>query len=210
MKIVNKVDISSWKRNEHYHFFRKFNQPFFGITTLINCTEAYAYCKSYKVSFLEYYLHKSLLAVNQIREFRYRIQGDEIHEYKQISGSITVLRLDETFGFAYFDFHTDFKSFALGIRSAIQQEKMAKGLMVKDDQNDIIHYSILPDIQFSGLQHAQMLCTGDSIPKLVFGELIFNNKQVALPISIHVHHALCGGIHVSKFLNLFQNLMQII
>lgn len=211
MEIINKnkIDINCWKRKDHYNFFKSFEQPFFGITAAINCTEAYAYCKAYKTSFFLYYLHKSLLAVNQVREFRYRIEHNEVIEYAHISGSITVLRSDETFGFAYFNYEPDFKTFANNAKAAIDLEKSGSGLRLKADCNDLIHYSVLTGINFSSMQHAQMFSAGDTVPKIVFGRMRMENGQVLLPLSVHVNHALCDGFHVSKFLDIFQREMQI-
>ncbi|MFD0941534.1 chloramphenicol acetyltransferase [Pedobacter boryungensis] len=203
------IDISQWKRQDHYNFFRNFQQPFFGVTSEINCTQAYRFCKSYKVPFLMYYLHKSLAAANLVREFRYRIQGDNVIEYAQISGSITVLRNDETFGFAYFNYHKDFGTFAKEAQLAINSVRMDTGLKLESTLDSIIHYSILPGIRFSSMQHAQMTGVTDSIPKIVFGKLSELNDQVLLPVSVHVNHALCDGLHVTKFFETFATQMKI-
>lgn len=211
MEVVNKyrVDISSWKRREHYNFFRTFDQPFFGITKRINCTEAYRYCKSYNIPFLSYYLHKSLSAANHITEFRYRIEDEQVVEYGRIAGSITVMRRDETFGFAYFNYYPDFRTFTEEATAQIRSEKIASGLNLRPHTNDLIHFSILPEIEFSSMQHAQMLKGNDSVPKIVFGQLIFNEGKVLLPVAVHVHHALCDGLHVSKFFKEYEKLLRV-
>jgi chloramphenicol O-acetyltransferase type A len=54
-----------------------------------------------------------------------------------------------------------------------------------------------------------MLVAEDSVPKIVFGKLIFKDGQVLLPISVHVNHALCDGLHVSRFLEEYAQRMQI-
>lgn len=203
------IDISTWKRKAHYNFFRTFEQPFFGITSMINCTEAHSYCKAYNVPFLLYYLHKSLSTANHIKEFRYRIEDQEVVAYTQISGSITVLRNDETFGFAYFNYYPVLKKFINEAQNSIKSEKLAAGLKLKPNATNLIHYSILPGISFSSMQHAQMLGAGDSVPKIVFGKLVFKDGCVLLPVSVHVHHAVCDGLHVSKYLEEFERSLQI-
>jgi chloramphenicol O-acetyltransferase type A len=204
-----KIDLAQWKRKEHYEFFKGFEQPFFGVTVHLNCTEAYHYCKAFHTSFLFYYLYKSLQAANQVREFRYRIEGSEVMEYSNISGSITVFRKDETFGFAYFDYADDFQTFATQAKQQIDQEKLSCGLTIKPDLHSLIHYSVLPGIAFTSFQHAHLLSVGDSVPKIVFGKLRFETGQVLLPVSVHVYHALCDGFHVSQFLESYQKLLNI-
>lgn len=203
-----KIDLANWKRRDHYNFFRKFDQPFFGISTEINCTKAYQYCKAYHVSFFVFYLYKAHSAVNHIQEFRYRIEDNEVFEYHEVSGSITVLRKDETFGFAYFEQQPNFDQFMQETRNSIELEKNLSGLKLKSQSNGIIHYSVLPLIKFNGMQHAQVLGANDCIPKIVFGKLDFRNGQVFLPLSIHVHHALCDGLHIGRFIEYFQKQME--
>lgn len=203
------IDTTQWKRKAHYNFFRNFQQPFFGVTSEINCTQAYRYCKAYKIPFLMYYLHKSLAAANLVGEFRHRIQGEQVVEYAKISGSITVLRSDETFGFAYFDYHKDFGKFAEEAGRAIDLERSASGLKLETGMDSIIHYSILPGIRFTSMQHAQMTGSSDSVPKIVFGKMSEHSGQVTLPVSVHVNHALCDGLQVSRYFDTFTNLLQI-
>lgn len=205
----HKVVISEWKRKEHYQFFKQFEQPFFGITAELNCTKAYRYCKAYGVPFFLFYLHKSLCAVNQVRELRYRAEGEEVFEYESISGSVTVLRADETFGFAYFDYNPGFTEFAEETKKAVNAEKLAKGLRLDFTLSSLIHYSVLPGISFTSLTHAQLLSAGDSVPKIVFGKLAFRGGQVFLPLSVHVHHGLCDGLHVTRFLDVYQKYLEL-
>ena len=207
--IKHKIDVLNWKRKAHYSFFRGFEQPFFGINTEVNCTKAYQYCKSYKVPFFLYYLHKSLVAANKVRELRYRIEQDEVVEYESISGSITVLRLDETFDFAYFDFSPRFDQFRKTTGPAIEACKTTKGLRLEAGHTGLIHFSILRGIRFTSMQHAQALKGNDSVPKIVFGQIEHRSGQTFLPLSIHAHHALCDGLHVEKLVKNFQYEMEL-
>ena len=59
-----KINLETWNRKEHFLFFKQMEEPFFGITTSIDCTIAYQKAKELGVSFFTYYLHKTLIAVN--------------------------------------------------------------------------------------------------------------------------------------------------
>jgi chloramphenicol O-acetyltransferase type A len=210
MKTDNKykINLDQWKRKPHYEFFKTFQQPFFGVTANVNVTEVFHYCKSYKVSFFLYYLHKSLCAVNRVEAFKLRMENDEVTSYSSISGSVTVRRLDETFGFAYFPFSKDFGEFSHDTKAAIDEEKVAKRLELRSEAG-IIHFSVLTGIVFTSVQHAQSLCAQDSVPKIVFGKVYQEGSRVMMPISIHVHHALCDGGDVTSFLEIYQEKMKI-
>ncbi|WP_159473225.1 chloramphenicol acetyltransferase [Dyadobacter sp. 3J3] len=203
-----KIDIENWKRKEHFDFFRSFEQPFWGITTEVDCTRSYQYCKENKIPFSTFYLYKSLLVANQIPEFRQRIENGDVFEYGKISGSVTVLRENETFGFANFKFEKNFELFREALESQILTEKQNLGLKPDFSLNSLIHYSVIPLVRFSSFQHAQKTDTEHSVPKIVFGKYYKNENGMFLPISIHVHHALCDGVHVGKFVKAFEKEMQ--
>lgn len=202
-----KIDIENWKRKEHFDFFRSFEQPFWGITAEVDCTDSYEYCKEYKIPFSTFYLYKSLLVANRIPEFRQRIENGAVFEYEKISGSVTVLRENETFGFANFGYHEHFYLFRNELESQVSEEKSRYGLKPDFTLNSLIHYSVIPLVRFSSFQHAQKMDTEHSVPKIVFGKFHKIEKRLFLPISIHVHHALCDGVHVGKFVNAFEKEM---
>ena len=99
-----KLNLVTWNRKEHFLFFKQMEEPFFGITTTIDCTKAYEKARELGVSFFSYYLHKTLTAVNEIESFRYRIIGEEVYIFDQINASATVLREDNTFGFSLMEY----------------------------------------------------------------------------------------------------------
>ena len=75
-----KIDIHKWKRREIYRFFKDYDEPYYGITVDLECTAAYEYAKSNKISFFLYYLYLVLKAVNQTdlhdRNLVYRCMGN--------------------------------------------------------------------------------------------------------------------------------------
>ncbi|HMX59624.1 MAG TPA: CatA-like O-acetyltransferase [Chitinophagales bacterium] len=46
-----RIDIDNWNRKEHFLFFSKFEEPFFGVTIKVDCTSAYKKAKEKGVSF---------------------------------------------------------------------------------------------------------------------------------------------------------------
>lgn len=199
-----KITIASWKRKAHFEFFKTFTNPFWGITVPVDCTHAYHYCKANNIPFSSFYLYASLKAVNQIPEFKYRIEGQDVFEYEKIAGSVTVLRENETFGFANFPFDPDFAVFRKKLEAILAAEKLNTALLPEENPIQVVHYSVLPLAHFTSYEHAQNQNKTDSIPKIVFGKFQESGKQLILPLSVHVHHALCDGIHVGKFVKLME------
>jgi chloramphenicol O-acetyltransferase type A len=202
-----KLDLNSWNRKEHFLFFKQMDEPFYGITTTIDCTKAYANAKALGISFFSYYLHKTLSAVNAVENFRYRIIEDEVYVFDVIDASATVMREDKTFGFSYMAFSEDIKEFAQIVQTEIDRIQTTTGVFTREYPDNLIHFSALPWINFTSLSHARSFTWPDSCPKISFGKLTDENGKKIMPISVHVHHGLVDGYHVGLFLEQLQVLM---
>lgn len=203
------LDIENWPRKEHFHFFRQFEEPFFGATVDIDCTKAYANAKTVNVSFFSYYLHKTLVAVNTIESFRYRISDDQIYICDQINASATIGREDGTFGFSLIEYNPDFTVFATNTSNEIERIKSTTGLFTRTFNDDnVIHFSAIPWLDFTSLSHARSYTFPDSCPKISFGKMkIADNGKRTIAMSVHVHHGLMDGLHLGQFVDCFQELM---
>ena len=202
-----KVDINSWNRKDHYHFFSKFTEPFYGITADVECDFAYHQAKTNKQSFFLTYIHKALQVANDIQAFRYRIIDDVLYEYEMIDASPTINREDGTFGFSYLKFHQNFETFQLESKKEIEIIKASKRLFPKETSENVIHFSALPWIKFTSLSHARHYDITDSCPKISFGKLFEKDNKLHFPVSVHVHHALVDGRDVGLFFENFEKLM---
>ena len=201
------LDIDTWNRKDQFRFFSQFEEPFFGITVQVDCTEAYAYAKANNYSLFLYYLHLSLKAANQIEPFRYRIVEGDVYRYDTVHASPTINRPDGTFGFSYMDYHPDFASFAAAAQITMEEVRNSTGLIPAVSGENVIHYSSIPWIHFTGLSHARSFSFKDSCPKISFGKMMEVNGRRIMPLSIHVHHALMDGFHVGQYIDLYQQLL---
>jgi chloramphenicol O-acetyltransferase type A len=201
-----KINLETWNRKEHFLFFKQMEEPFFGITTPIDCTIAYQKSKELGVSFFTYYLHKTLIAVNAFECFRYRIIDNEVYIYDTIDASATVLREDKTFGFSLIEYNDDLLKFEENTKNEIQRIQNTTGLFTRDFDINLIHFSALPWINFCSFSHARSFTFPDSCPKISYGKMTEENGKRTMPISIHVHHGLMDGYHVGEFVNYLQEL----
>ena len=131
------LDLENWNRKEHFLFFKQFEEPFFGLTVEIDCTKAYATTKQLGTSFFVYYLHKTMVAVNTIESFRYRIIDDAIYIYDTIDVSATIMREDNTFGFSLIEYSPDFDVFAANTFQEIERIQNTSGLLPENFQTII-------------------------------------------------------------------------
>lgn len=202
-----KLNLETWNRKEHFLFFKQMEEPFFGITITVDCTKAYEKAKEFGVSFFTYYLHKTLVAVNSIEPFRYRIMDQEVYIFDKIDVSSTILREDKTFGFSQIEYAEDIKQFAENTKNEIARIQSTTGLITREYSENIIHFSALPWINFTSFSHARSFTWPDSCPKISFGKMMEENGKKTMAMSVHVHHGLMDGYHVGEFLTFFQDLM---
>ena len=203
------LNLENWSRKEHFHFFRQFEEPFFGATVEIDCTKAYAKAKLSNTTFFIYYLHKTLAAVNATESFRYRISEDQIYVYDQINASATISRADGSFGFSLIEFNPDLAVFSANVLTEIERIQTTTGLFTRTFPDDnLIHFSAIPWLDFTSLSHARSYTFPDSCPKISFGKMkIAENGKRTMPMSIHVHHGLVDGLHLGEFVDYFQKIM---
>lgn len=202
-----KLDIESWNRKEHYQFFKQFDEPYYGVSVKVDCSIAYQKAKALGVSFYNYYMHKCLVAINAIDNFKYRIEAEEVWCYDHIGVSATVLRADKTFGFSYVKFEADFELFNVLLNQEIARVKETTGLFTTGEVPNVVHFSALPWINFTFISQASHSEFADSCPKFSIGKLVDEHGKKFMMISIHVHHALVDGYHLGLFYDQLQVLL---
>lgn len=199
------LDIDTWVRRDHFHFFRRFEEPFFGVTVQVECTHAYQHCKAQGIPFFLYYLYQSLAAANETLPFRYRIgENGEVWIYDTIHASPVINRPDGTIGFAYMNYHSSLETFLPAAQAETERVRHSAGLVPAVSGEAVIHYSALPWINFTAVSHARSFSFPDSAPKITFGQMTNHEGQRQMPMSIHVHHALMDGSSVGEYLTRFQ------
>ncbi len=199
------LDIATWNRRDHFHFFRQFEEPFFGVVVQLDVTKAYKTAKELGDSFFLYYLHASLTAANSLEAFRYRIENEtEVFLYEKVNASPTINRPDGTFGFSYMDYYADYQEFATEAKKEIERVQNNSGLELTASNDNVIHYSSLPWLSFTSISHARAFSFKDCIPKISFGKMTEQNGVKTMPVSVHVHHALVDGFQVGQFAEIFQ------
>lgn len=203
----HKLNLDTWNRKEHFLFFKQMEEPFFGVTTRVDCSKAYAKSKELGVSFFTYYLHKTLRAVNAIENFRYRIIDHNVYIFDRIDASATIFREDKTFGFSLMEYDDNLTVFAEITRKEIARIQNTTGLITRDFEINLIHFSAVPWVDFSSYSHARSFSWPDSCPKISYGKMVEENGKKTMAISVHVHHGLVDGYHVGQFLTLLQELL---
>lgn len=203
---MKKIDLGTWNRREHFEFFSKMQSPFFGVVAEVECTNTYMKAKESDVSFFASYLHKSMVAVNLVKELKLRIIGEDVVEFETIHAGTTIGRQDGTFGFAFIPFKPNFENFNRELQEEILAIKNSTGLRLNNDdiKQDLIRHSTFPWSTFTGLLHPSNLDRKESVPKITFGKAKNREGKIFLPVSVEAHHGLVDGLHIARYLEEFE------
>ena len=204
MSTYKTIDIETWNRKKTFQYFNDFELPYFNITANVDVTLLKTFCKEHKLSFFLSSLFYSLRAIHQVEEFRYRWQNEQLVCYDRVDAGSTILLDDNSFGFCYFPLTDTVDEFNRHGQELITVAKKKNNFEPKDGANDVIHYSVIPWIEFTGVQHARRTSRTDTIPKIVFGKNFKTNDISKMPVSVEVNHAMMDGYHVGKYFEIFQ------
>ncbi len=202
---MKKISLENWPRATHFNLYKDFDHPHFSLTTNVDITKLYLYAKREKLSFFGVMLFYVMKTVNQIPEFKFRIRFNEVVEHDMIHPSYTVLGDDDLFCFVTTNYQDDQDLFLNDVDNDIDCAKIHSNLEDVPGKDDLIYISSLPWISFTSVTHAFDTKKPDSIPRITWGKFFELDSKIIIPLSISVHHALCDGIHVARFLKTLEN-----
>lgn len=209
MSVARRLDVERWVRRDHFRLFRDFERPHWNVCAPLEVGRLAERCRRPGgPRFGLALFHLSLAAANQVEELRYRLRDDGVAVHERVGGGTTVLRPDGTFGFAYFDHRERWRDFAPAAAAAIDGVAAGPPGLAQRPGDDLIRYSVLPWIAFTSFAHARDADPADSIPRIVFGRRHGPAGRERVPVSVEVHHALVDGLHVGRFFERFQELVE--
>ena len=171
------IDINTWERKENYEFFLGFQNPTISITSEVECAGAKARAKAAGESFFLHYLYAVLRAVNEIPEFRFRIDAEGRVVYFDHVDMLTPIKVKENGRFftIRLPWNTDFQTFYTTAKAIINDidpngnpydmEKVGG-----KDLLDVILLSATPDLYFTSLTCTQEHRHGSNYPLMNAGQ----------------------------------------
>ena len=193
------IDMSTYKRIDHFNYFKGLANPFLGLTCDVDVTDLVKYCKDNNLSFYLTFIHVVCLAANSIEEFRQRVENDVIVEYDECGTSHTEDSKDGKY--CYCTLYHD-KEFGEYIEYACRQRIACKNLdsIEEDEDVDGLYFvSCIPWLKYTALIQPSDK-TVDSNPRFTWGKYELDDKgRLLMPISVLCHHGLVDGRNIAKF-----------
>ena len=200
------IDINTLERKENYEFFLGFQNPTISITSEVECAGAKARAKAADESFFLHYLYAVLRAVNEIPEFRFRIDAEGRVVYFDHVDMLTPIKVKENGRFftIRLPWNTDFQTFYTTAKAIINDidpngnpydmEKVGG-----KDLLDVILLSATPDLYFTSLTCTQEHRHGSNYPLMNAGKAILKEGKLVMPLAMTIHHGFIDGHHLSLF-----------
>lgn len=202
-------DITGWPRRGTYDHFLSYAHPWFSVCVRVDAAPLkQAVGERGGIALALHWC--ALKAMQPIEAFHLRFAaGGALQRIERLHAGTTVAKPDESFTFAVLHADDDFASFARRGRLSMDAARAGQPPPEPDPaDNTLVHCTTLPWLHFTSFTHAREATQGGDNPKLAFGQLRAEGPHLWLPLSVDVHHALVDGLHVGRFVQGFEALLQ--
>lgn len=194
------LNTHTWARREAFEYFRGFDKPYFNVCVRLDAAPLKGAAAAHGASFSLACHFIALRLANLHEPLRYRLEGGRVRIFEAVHGSTTVLRDDESFGFATLLHTPDFGAFCAQGSAAMAAVRSGQQPFEPDvEQAALVHFTTLPWLHFTSFSHARNWGREDAVPKIAFGRLQAEGDRLWLPFSVEVHHALLDGLHLGRY-----------
>lgn len=202
-----KINMTTWNRREHYAEFSAMSCSF-SITVDIEVSNVLQVLKKQGYKFYPSMIYLLTNAVNQVPAFKMGMKEGELIEWNRIHPSYTIFHPEsETFSSLWTEYHADISQFMMNYNLDYQRYQRDLAFSPKPNMpRNIFHISCLPWMSFTGFNLNVPKVEDYFSPIITFGKYRIDSDKTYLPAAIQVHHAVCDGFHVAKFVEALQQL----
>ncbi|ACA46359.1 type A chloramphenicol O-acetyltransferase [Clostridium botulinum] len=203
-RIINKKD---WDRKEYFeHYFSEVSCTY-SMTVKLDITKI----KNSNQKLYPTILYFITKVVNKHNEFRtsFNMNG-QLGVFEEMIPCYTVFHKDtETFSNIWTEYSENYDIFCKSYEKDMQMFSSVKGLIAKPDiPANNFPVSMVPWTSFDGFNLNLQKGYEYLLPIFTIGKYYKENGRYLLPLAIQVHHAVCDGFHVCRFVNELQELIK--
>lgn len=191
------VDRASWPRRELFDFFSPMSQPFFSVPFRQDVTGLCRFAKENRLSFYHSLVYLCTQAVNQVEAFRYALRGEDLVLFDQRIPSFTDLKPGaETFHIVTLPMEADIRAFCAAARA---KSAAQTAFLDQEDSLDLIYFTCLPWVELTALTNERNFDPDDAVPRIAWGKYAQEGDRKVLHISLELNHRFVDGLHVGRF-----------
>lgn len=202
--IINKED---WHRKEYFdHYFNEIPCTY-SMTVKLDITKIKNSDRKLYPTML-YFITK---VVNRHSEFRTAIDiNGNLGVFDEMLPCYTVFNKEsETFSNIWTQYCDSYDKFCKLYEKDIEMFGSVKKMVAKPDiPENNFPVSMIPWTTFDGFNLNLQKGYQYLLPIFTMGKYYEENSRYILPLAIQVHHAVCDGFHVSRFVNELQELVE--
>ena len=193
------IDLASWPRREYFEHYMSDVPCTYSLTVRLDITELRR--RGHRLFPAMLYLLTS--AVNRHEQFRMALRsGGELVLYSSMTPCYTVFHPGTgTFSNLWTEYSPDYSVFLRRYAGDLERYGEKEGFQHKPGApENCFTVSMLPWASFEGFN---LNTAGFSYlpPIFTLGKFRSEGGRVTLPIAVQVHHAVCDGFHVCRFLD---------
>ena len=96
------------------------------------------------------------------------------------------------------DFEVFYQNYLLDMKNYQQQEIKSSKLLL---EKNVFNVSCVPQVSFTGFNLNLAKGYDYYLPIFTIGKYFEQGEKILLPLAIQVHHGVCDGFHLSRFIN---------
>lgn len=205
--MFNKIDTQTWNRKESYFNFLNNVPCTYSMTVNLDITNLMKIVGKNKYKFFPLILYAISQIVNKHKEFRMDLDEDKnVGYYDYSNPCYTVFNnKTETITNVWTEHNTDLEIFLQSYnddmatyQNNIQHSKPLKG-------KNYFNVSCIPWTSFTGFNLNLQKGYDFLSPIFTIGKYFSDGNKILMPLAIQVHHAVCDGFHLSRFINELQD-----
>lgn len=201
------IDRSTWKRKEYFNHYLSDVPCTYSMTVRLDITEL----REKRVSLYPTMLYLIACVVNRHEEFRTALDDNgEVGVYDYLSPCYTVFHKEsETFSNLWTTYSPNYKQFCANYENDIQEYGSINRMTAKPNApENTFPVSMIPWSSFEGFNLNLQKGYSYLLPIFTMGRFEVVNGRCLLPLAVQVHHAICDGFHLSRFINELQEMIE--
>lgn len=199
-----KIDIHNWDRYKPYTHFSKFSNPYVSTTTVLNVNNIVLQAKQNKISFYGLMTYLVLKSINEIEEFKYVMENDNVYKYDKINTTFSVLN-DKKMNFTRtVEYNSNFKKFISDFNKAKEEAETSFDIPYDKEPNKC-YITCAPWMRVTAVSNPINYDQKDSVPRVCWGKYFLESNEYMIDVSIQFNHAFQDGYQIGQFYNSLQS-----
>ncbi len=190
-------EVKDFKRKDLFNYYHKRMNPFVIVTTKIDITNVYNFCKEHKNTYatISYVLTR---AINDVEAFKYRYEDEKIYKYDIINPGFTQRFKDGDVGFFNINYTKDYDQF-IKEYNLTEQEFLNSRTSISKCQGTEVWLSCLPWFKFTSL--IPPFDKNITIPQLIWDKFESEADKYYINLMIMTHHGFTDGYHIATLVD---------